>query len=75
MKRGSVSFLSSRSAPEAFETVRGLYVDEGFVVRRVAKRLAVHYRTLYRWLAKHPEYSAELEKLRADALEKAIKEN
>ena len=69
MKRGPASFLSTRSKEDAFDTVERLYQEEGFVLRRVAKRLAVHSQTLYRWLRRYPEYEARLAALQAEAFE------
>jgi transposase len=73
MKQGPSSFLTTRPAAEAFETVRRLYADEGFIVRKVAKRIGVHYGTLYRWLRANPEYLRELETMRAQHFQEQVK--
>jgi len=74
MKKGPASFLTSRPPLEAFEMVKKLYVEEGFSVRKVAIRVGVHYRSLYKWLTRYPEFGPQLEKIRAEAFEKAVQE-
>ena len=75
MKKGPASFLTSRPAAEAFETVRRVYVEEGCLLRKTATRLHVGRRTLRRFLIEHPEYEAELEALRAKSVEPEERES
>lgn len=69
---GQLTYLGSRSAEEAWPFVKGLFVEENFVVRRVAKRLRVHYATVHRWLEKNPKLAKELDELRKKAIEERM---
>lgn len=72
MNQGEVSFLGSRTAEEAWPKIRKLFIEERYTQRGVARRLGVHYLTVWRWLNKNPAYRTELERLRKDALSEGL---
>lgn len=67
MTRGVVSFLTTRGPNEAWDTVKRVLEEVGYVQRAAAKKLGVHDRTLYLWLKKH-KYADQVKRMRADAL-------
>ncbi len=71
MKQGEPSFLGSRTAEEAWPKIKKLFAEEG-TQRGVARRLGVHYLTVWRWLKANPAYREELKQLRKDALSEGL---
>jgi transposase len=71
MRRGPVTFFSTRTPDEAWPTVLQLLQEEGWVFRKVAHRLGVHHRTLYKWL-KSTGYDKHAERHAAEAMKEKI---
>ena len=69
--KGSRSFLTTRPAAEAWVTVQQMMLEEGCVMRRVAKRLGVHEMTLWNWVRKN-DLRSSVAQTRADYLKKEI---
>lgn len=72
MNRGDKSFLTNRSAREAWPLVLRLFQEERFNQCAVAKRLGVHYVTVYRWRQQNPKYAERLRELHKKLLENEV---